>query len=112
MRLLSNPPIDFSKKWLKVSIGFVKDYNVDGVVEFAQWGCRFLTANTQIVKDALQKIPVLVIDGDCIDRRDYTDAQIKTRIDAFIEILDRKKRVKDDFCRIRHRFCLDKSGIY
>lgn len=94
VRLLSNPPIDFSKKWLKVSIGFVKDYNVDGVVEFAQWGCRFLTANTQIVKDALQKIPVLVIDGDCIDRRDYTDAQIKTRIDAFIEILDRKKRSK------------------
>lgn len=91
VRLLSNPPIDFSKKWLKVSIGFVNDYKVDGVVEFAHWGCRFLTANTQIVKDALQKIPVLVIDGDCIDRRDYSDAQIKTRIDAFIEILSRKK---------------------
>lgn len=91
IRLLSNPPIDFSKKWLKVSIGFVNDYDVDGVIEFAHWGCRFLTANTQIVKDVLQNKPVLVIDGDCIDRRDYSDAQIKTRIDAFIEILDRKK---------------------
>lgn len=91
VRLLSNPPIDFSKKWLKVSIGFVNDYDVDGVIEFAHWGCRFLTANTQIVKDVLQNKPVLVIDGDCIDRRDYSDAQIKTRIDAFIEILDRKK---------------------
>ena len=91
VRLLSNPPIDFSKKWLKVSIDFVNDYRADGVIEFAHWGCRFLTANTQMVKEALQKIPVLVIDGDCIDRRDYSDAQIKTRIDAFIEILARKK---------------------
>lgn len=91
IRLLSNPPIDFSKKWLKVSIGFIKDYKVDGVIEFAHWGCRFLSANTQIVKDALPDIPVLIIDGDCIDRRDYSDAQIKTRIDAFIEILNRKK---------------------
>lgn len=91
VKLLSNPPIDFSNKWLKVSVDFVNDYNVDGVIEFAQWGCRFLTANTQILKDTLQKIPVLVIDGDCIDRRDYSDAQIKTRIDAFIEILDRRR---------------------
>ena len=90
-KLLSNPPIDFTNKWLKLSIDLVKDYSVDGVVEFAHWGCRYLTANTQIVRDALQKIPVLVIDGDCIDRRDYSDAQIKTRIDAFIEILSRKK---------------------
>jgi benzoyl-CoA reductase/2-hydroxyglutaryl-CoA dehydratase subunit BcrC/BadD/HgdB len=90
-RLLSNPPLDFSKKWLTYTTGLIDSYAIDGIVEFAQWGCRFLTANTQIVKDTLQKIPVLVIDGDCIDRRDYSDAQIKTRIDAFIEILDRKK---------------------
>jgi benzoyl-CoA reductase/2-hydroxyglutaryl-CoA dehydratase subunit BcrC/BadD/HgdB len=95
-KLLSNPPSDFSKKWLKATISFVNDYYVDGIIEFAHWGCRYLTANTQVVKDALQnkKIPILVLDGDCIDRRDYSDAQVKTRIDAFIEILDRKKGYK------------------
>jgi len=92
-KILSNPPMDFSNKWLKATINFVNDYDVDGIIEFAHWGCRYLTANTQIVKDALQdkNIPILVIDGDCIDRRDYSEAQIKTRIDAFVEILNRKK---------------------
>jgi len=90
-RLLSNPPLDFSNKWLPYMVSAIKDYSIDGMIEFAHWGCRFLSANTQIVKDSFQKIPVLVIDGDCIDRRDYSDAQIKTRIDAFIEILNTKK---------------------
>lgn len=92
-KLLSNPPMDFSRKWLNVTVDFVNDYDVDGIVEFAQWGCRYLSANTQIVKDELQNknIPILVIDGDCIDRRDYSDGQVKTRIDAFVEILNRKK---------------------
>lgn len=92
-KLLSNPPTDFSNKWLIHTISLVDDYNIDGIIEFAQWGCRYLSANTQIVKEVLQikKIPLLIIDGDCIDRRDYSDAQIKTRIDAFVEILERKK---------------------
>ena len=92
-RLLSNPPTDFSNKWLAYTISLVENYNIDGIIEFAHWGCRYLSANTQIVKEALQtkKVPILVIDGDCIDRRDYSDAQIKTRIDAFMEILSRKK---------------------
>lgn len=93
-KLLSNPPTDFSKKWLNVTINFVNDYNVDGIIEFAHWGCRYLSASTQIVKEKSlrdKNIPVLIIDGDCIDRRDYSDAQIKTRIDAFVEIIGRKK---------------------
>jgi len=95
-KLLSNPPMDFSRKWLTYTVGLVDDYDIDGIVEFAHWGCRYLTANTQIVKDELQNknIPILVIDGDCIDRRDYSDGQVKTRIDAFIEILNRKKGYK------------------
>ncbi|MFC1808099.1 2-hydroxyacyl-CoA dehydratase subunit D [Candidatus Omnitrophota bacterium] len=101
MKLLSNPPMDFQKKWLKYTRALVEDYEIDGIVEFAQWGCRYLIANTQIVKDTLEDkdIPILVIDGDCIDRRDYSDGQIKTRIDAFIEILNNKKGAKSDLCR-------------
>ncbi|MFH1338322.1 MAG: 2-hydroxyacyl-CoA dehydratase family protein [Candidatus Omnitrophota bacterium] len=92
-KLLSNPATDFSNKWLNYTISLVEQYEVGGLVEFAHWGCRYLTANTQIVKETFQakNIPILVIEGDCIDRRDYSDGQIKTRIDAFIEILNRKK---------------------
>lgn len=93
-KLLSNYGFGAFQRWLNFTHSFVSDYSVDGIIEFAQWGCRYLSANTQIVKEEVirdKNVPLLVIDGDCIDRRDYSDAQIKTRIDAFIEILDRRK---------------------
>lgn len=95
-KLLSNRGLGQLQRWLDFTHSFIGDYNIDGIVEFAHWGCRFLSASTQILKDSLQSkhTPILVIEGDCIDRRDYSDAQIKTRIDAFIEILDRKKGYK------------------
>lgn len=96
-KLLSNYGFGKFQRWLDFTDSFISDYHVDGVIEFAHWGCRYLSAGTQIVKDKLlrdKNIPLLIIDGDCIDRRDYSDAQIKTRIDAFIEILKRKKGQK------------------
>lgn len=95
-KVLSNGAFGQFQRWLNYTVSFVNDYDIDGIVEFAHWGCRYLTSNTQILKEALQEryTPVLVIEGDCIDRRDYSDAQIKTRIDAFIEILNRKKGYK------------------
>lgn len=93
-KLLSNPPLGPFQRWLDCSLMFVKDYKADGVVEFAQWGCRHLNSGTQFLKENLQKldIPLLVLDGDCVDRRDFSEGQLKTRIDAFLEILQNKKR--------------------
>ncbi len=96
-KLLSNYGFGQVQRWLDFTNGFVIDYSIDGIIEFAHWGCRYLSASTQIVKEEIlqaKKIPLLIIDGDCIDRRDYSDGQIKTRIDAFIEILGRKKGSK------------------
>ena len=96
-KLLSNYGFGQVQRWLDFTNSFVIDYSIDGVIEFAHWGCRYLSASTQIVKDKIlqsKNIPILVIDGDCIDRRDYSDGQVKTRIDAFIEILNRKKGYK------------------
>ncbi len=92
-KLLSNPPLGPFKRWRDVSLKFIDDYKVDGVVEFAQWGCRHLNSGTQILKEEIRDmgIPFLVLDGDCVDRRDYSWAQFKTRIDAFLEILQQKK---------------------
>lgn len=94
-KLLSNPAYCPYEDWLKYTMKWINTYSVDGVIEFAHWGCRFLSAGTQMLKETLQTkgIPILVIEGDCIDRRDYSDGQIKTRIDAFIEILNQKKGV-------------------
>lgn len=89
-KLLSNPPLGPFERWLACSEEVVKDYHADGVIEFAQWGCRLLSCTTQMVKESLEShnVPVLVIDGDCIDSTAYFDGQVKTRIDAFIEALE------------------------
>ena len=38
-----------------------------------------------------KQIPTLILDGDGIDKRNSHDGQIKTRLEAFLEMLDEKK---------------------
>ena len=33
-------------------------------------------------------IPMLVLDGDALDRRNSHDGQIRTRLEAFLEMID------------------------
>jgi len=64
-------------------------YEVDGVIHFAHWGCRQSCGPLKIVRDSLQKegLPFLVLDGDCVDSRNYAPGQVQTRIDGFLEML-------------------------
>ena len=46
--------------------------------------------------DAIQKlekkdIPLLILDGDGMDRRNSHDGQIRTRFEAFLEVLKQRK---------------------
>lgn len=43
-----------------------------------------------LLKEKLKdmNIPMLILDGDGIDRRNSHDGQIKTRLEAFLEMLD------------------------
>lgn len=93
-KLLSNPPLGPYQRWLDHSLRFMRNFKIDGVIEFSQWGCRHLNSGTQFLKEELQKlnIPLLVLDGDCVDQRDFSQGQVKTRIDAFLEILQNKKK--------------------
>lgn len=96
-KMLSNPPLGEFERWLNLTIKEgVEKYKIDGVIEFAHWGCRHLNSGTQLLRNTLDNldIPLLILDGDCIDLRDYADGQVKTRIDAFIELLERRKKRK------------------
>lgn len=66
-----------------------KEYTIDGIISFYSRGCRHMLSIHQVIRDIAGKngIPCLDIDGDYIDDRDYSFAQIKTRIDAFAELL-------------------------
>ncbi len=66
-----------------------EEYRVDGAIHFNHWGCRQSCASAPLVKKALQErgVPVLLIDGDCVDPREYQEGQISTRLEAFLESL-------------------------
>lgn len=93
-RILENPLIGPFPRMLKVTLDLIKKYKIDAVIEFAHWGCRHLNNGSQILREELRarNIPLLVIDSDCLDSRNYSKEQIRTRIDAFLEILDNNKQ--------------------
>ncbi|MBC7253365.1 MAG: 2-hydroxyacyl-CoA dehydratase [Actinobacteria bacterium] len=66
-----------------------EEYRVDGAIHFNHWGCRQSCGGAPLVKKALQEkgVPVLIIDGDCVDQREYQEGQISTRLEAFLESL-------------------------
>jgi benzoyl-CoA reductase/2-hydroxyglutaryl-CoA dehydratase subunit BcrC/BadD/HgdB len=66
-----------------------REYRVDGAIHYNHWGCRQSCGGAMQVKKALQDegIPTLLIDGDCVDEREYQEGQISTRLEAFLESL-------------------------
>jgi benzoyl-CoA reductase/2-hydroxyglutaryl-CoA dehydratase subunit BcrC/BadD/HgdB len=96
----SNPLESLAKKYLFPFIGLknrgdamvelCKAYKVDGAVMHSNRSCKFLSILEYELKDLLMEklgIPSLIIEGDHCDGRAYSDAQIKMRIQAFMEML-------------------------
>mgnify|MGYP000843893578 FL=1 len=80
---------DFSRK-ADACAAYAQKYNCDGVVEFCHWGCKQSCGGALLIKDKMRKIgkPMLILDGDALDRRNNHDGQIRTRFEAFLEVLE------------------------
>ena len=67
----------------------IGEYSLDGVIALNSRGCRHLVSLNQVLRDifSTNNLPFLEIDCDFIDHRDYAFEQMKTRIDAFAELL-------------------------
>ncbi|MGQ9630143.1 MAG: acyl-CoA dehydratase activase [bacterium] len=76
---------------LEAMAQLVRDYRADAVIHFSHWGCRQSCGGVRILKDGLagRGIPLLNLDGDCVDSRNYSDGQMRTRIEGFFEKLPR-----------------------
>ena len=100
----SKPLLSLSKKYLTgvtnrfeydidLIANLVKDYKIDGVVSMDQLSCKFISLGQVEMKKKLQQeygIPTLLIDMDHTDPSRYNDSQIKSQIESFIEILEKK----------------------
>jgi len=76
-------------------LDMAKYLKADGVVYFNHWGCKKTLGGSGITKKILEEsgIPVLVLDGDGCDRKNINDGQMKTRLQAFLEILEEKNEI-------------------
>lgn len=65
----------------------------DAVVQFCHWGCKQSSGGSMLLKEKIQEkgIPMLILDGDGIDRRNSHDGQIKTRLEAFLEMIGKEE---------------------
>lgn len=70
-----------------------KTLNADAVINFCHWGCKQSNGGAMLLKKVMEKnnIPYLSIDGDGVDRRNSQDGQLRTRLEAFFEILENNK---------------------
>src|SRR4030067_127445 len=87
--LPSHGPIE---KRINNILYIIEQNKIDGVIHFSHLGCKVGCGGVQFIRDALKKIniPFLELTGDNIDFRNYSEEQIKVRLEAFIEILKEK----------------------
>lgn len=67
---------------------------VDGMIMWYQFSCRPWCAPPLMGKRAIQErlgIPVLIVEGDSWDSRNYSHGQLRTRVESFAEVLKMNK---------------------
>ena len=92
-KLLANPVIGPCERMTRWVARMVRDYEIDGVIWMASWGCRHFNSLSQLVKNGLRRevdVPFFILDFECIDKRNYSREQVRTRLDAFMEVLAEK----------------------
>lgn len=68
----------------------VRDYRIDGVVFYANRGCRIYSSGIRAVSDALRQglgLPILLLEGGMVDSRGHNPDEVRERLQGFIEAL-------------------------
>ena len=80
--------------------GLTDTLRPDAVIQFCHWGCKQSSGGSILLKEKMQEleIPMLILDGDGIDKRNSHDGQIKTRLEAFLEMLDSEEKEREEVC--------------
>ena len=68
----------------------VQEFQADGVIFYCNWFCRLLGGTQRAIKEAVSAdygVPLLVIEGDCVDPRSYTGDRVRSSIEDFIDML-------------------------
>jgi benzoyl-CoA reductase/2-hydroxyglutaryl-CoA dehydratase subunit BcrC/BadD/HgdB len=72
----------------------IDKYAVDGLVMHSNRSCKPYSLGQYDIQKIIQKkkrIPTLLLEADMVDARSFSESQIETRIDAFMELLKQKQ---------------------
>jgi len=95
--LLNSMALAYSNVHLNMAIdkmfekikALIKKYDVDGVVMHSNRSCKPYSFGQydlqKMIREEL-KIPTLILETDMVDERNFSESQIESRIDAFMEI--------------------------
>lgn len=88
-KLIGHTGFGSAERRVKMVLDSVERYKIDGVVHFSQICCRPFRGSVSLIKEALNEegVPLLELSGDVVDSRNYSEGQIKIRIEAFLEML-------------------------
>lgn len=89
-KLLLNPSLNDARRRAEFAAKLAKDFRVNGVIHFNQFGCKQSSGSIELVKGIFDelKIPFLSLDGDCVDHTSSASEQFKTRVQAFLEMIE------------------------
>ena len=77
-------------KMLETLSKLIRKYDVDGLVMHSNRSCKPYSLGEYDLQKMVMKelnIPTLIIEADMVDERSFSESQIETRIDAFMETL-------------------------
>jgi benzoyl-CoA reductase/2-hydroxyglutaryl-CoA dehydratase subunit BcrC/BadD/HgdB len=88
-KMLSHPLNGTVERRVDMALRHVGRYDCAGAVQFSHWGCRQTSGALRVVRDRLRRegIPLLVLDGDCVDPVNLQLGPLRTRVEAFVEML-------------------------
>jgi benzoyl-CoA reductase/2-hydroxyglutaryl-CoA dehydratase subunit BcrC/BadD/HgdB len=74
---------------VSLALRHIARYQCVGAIHFSHWGCRQSSGALHVLRRRLRKegVPLLILDGDCVDPTNLQLGPLRTRIEAFFEML-------------------------
>ncbi|MFC1848771.1 2-hydroxyacyl-CoA dehydratase subunit D [candidate division CSSED10-310 bacterium] len=93
VRLINHPFNGPLHRRLDVLRKLAQDYQIQGVINPAHWGCRQSCGARRLFHQLFDEleIPIIDLDVDCVDDRNFSEGQMLTRLESFMEIIEKRK---------------------
>jgi benzoyl-CoA reductase/2-hydroxyglutaryl-CoA dehydratase subunit BcrC/BadD/HgdB len=81
-------------KMAKMVLTMIDKYEVDGVILHSNRSCKPYSLGQYDIQKIIMRernLPSLIIEADMTDERSFSESQIATRIDAFMELIKDKR---------------------